>query len=624
MCAAGTWTSARAATGELRVGTVTAAQVAHRPAFQPPRSENIPTTVSRPQTTAPSWPVTDATVRDLVPGLDTVAAVPIPYSQLPGRVTTAFRERYSIWSDIAGETMATLLALPGAGDRTVQAVLAAASEAVTAHAAAIDRGPLAAADAVSELLGRLDARDRTVLAEVYWAQEPISLAALADRHGLTSTWLHRHHRRAVARFTELLTHPACCDVAHHAAALAGVLGPYAPATAVAAALRRRRVDPSSPVALILLYAAGPYRRRGDWYENTAAGGHDRCEAAVDRVFASTPAPATADLTAALVQVGMPPGVVPAYVAGLPMRRFGDVVVRWSPHTTFNVEQVLHAMCEPATAEEIHAAVGAGTLTSVHRWLSASPLFVRTSRTRWALRVWGLPVYRGSVADEVGARIDAAGGRIETHLLIDDLQHDFPDVAESSIRTVLSLPAFVVKWGVARRRTPEDPPPTVAPLNTVRGALRGAAGSIRVAIPVTPLLLRGDGQSLRTPVATALGVGLGQHRDFHSALGPVPVSWPATSSTGPYCGTLRALALAAGAAVGDTLVLIFAPASAALEVTRIGADVAGAELLRQVTGQEELTASMLTAALDCAAEDVTKVLTSRGDSRWAAAAIDLPE
>ncbi len=582
-----------------------------------------PTTVTASLTAAPAGPETDATVRDLVVGLDDVAAVPIPYGGLPGRASTAYRGRYAVWSDIAGETVSALRAVPGAGERTVQAILAAAREAVTAQRVAGDRLPMSAADAAADLLARLDDRDRAVLAELYWADDPASHEVVAHRCGVSIAWLSRHHRRVLARFTEMLAHPASRDVARHAAALASALGPYVPVDVVGAALRDLGVDPCDPAAPMLLYAAGPYRRHGDWYENVAIGGRSRCDEAVDRVFAASASPTADRLTAALGAAGMPSAAVPHYLSSLAVRRFGDVCVRWSRHNTDNVAAVLHALGTPSTAQDIHAAIGVGTLKWVQSWLSTSPTFIRASRTRWALAEWGLPEY-GSIADEVGARIDAAGGRVATSALIADLVRDFPDVAEGSVRTILSTPAFVVELGVARRRTPDDPLPPVGPLNTARGALRDADGGVRIAITVTPLLLRGDGQSLPAAASAALGVNVGDHAEFRSTRGPVPVSWPATSSAGPYSGTLRALARHVGAAVGDTLALVFATATQTLEAARIGADVTGAELLRQLTGVPDLTVAMLAAALDCTPADVTKILLARGDRRWAAAVADLPE
>ncbi|WP_071288818.1 sigma factor-like helix-turn-helix DNA-binding protein [Mycolicibacterium llatzerense] len=572
---------------------------------------------------APANPGTDSTVRDLVAGLDDVAAAPIPYGGLPGRASTAYRGRYTVWSDMAGETISVLRALPGAGERTLQAVLAAAGEAVAAQRAAADRPPMGAADAAADLLSRLDDRDRAVLAELYWSDHPASHEAVAHRRGLSIAWVSRHHRRVLARFTEMLAHPVSRDVARHAAALATALGPYVPADVVGAALHDLGIDPSGPAGPMLLYAAGPYRRCGDWYENVAAGGRARCDAAVDRVFAASAAPVVDHLTTALGAVGMPAAAVPGYLSALPARRLGDVYVRWSRHTTDNVAAVLHALGKPSSAKDIHAAIGVGTLKWIQGWLSTSPIFVRASRTRWALTEWGLPEY-GSIPDEVGARIDAAGGRLATSTLIADLLADFPDVAEGSVRTFLSTPAFVVELGVARRRTADDPLPTVGSLNTARGALRDPDGCIRVALAVTPLLLRGDGQSLPAAVSAALGVTVGEHAEFGSALGPVPVSWPATSSTGPYSGTLRALALDVGATIGDTLVLVFATDTRVLRAARIGADITGAELLRQLTGVPELTVSTLASALDCQPADVTKILLARGDERWARAATDLPQ
>ena len=170
-------------------------------------------------------------------------------------------------------------------------------------------------------------------------------------------------------------------------------------------------------------------------------------------------------------------------------------MRWGPTIAERTEAALHLSGTPAPAVLIAAIIGDNcNERSVREVLYDDPRFIRASKQTWALRRWGIDEYTG-VFSEISARIDAAGGAISTKALVDDITAAFPDVAETSIRSYLSAPAFVVDKGMVRRRTETDGWPTVPPLNTARGAFHNGPNEIRVAVPVTFDLLRGSGQTL---------------------------------------------------------------------------------------------------------------------------------
>ena len=62
--------------------------------------------------------------------------------------------------------------------------------------------------------------------------------------------------------------------------------------------------------------------------------------------------------------------------------------------------------------------------------------------------------------------------------------------------------------MVRCRTDTDEWPPIPPLNTVRGAFRNGPTEIRLAVTVTPDVLRGSGVPTRPAVADALGVSPG--------------------------------------------------------------------------------------------------------------------
>jgi hypothetical protein len=366
---------------------------------------------------------------------------------------------------------------------------------------------------------------------------------------------------------------------------------------------------------VLLYLAGPYTRRGLWFENTTTSGQRQAAAAVDAVFGRCPAPSSEALVQALSSLGIAADAAPEYIRNeLALRQFGDVWVRWGDSTADRAEAVLHARGTPTTPEDIFTAIGTDSAShrALRETLYTDPRFVRASAQSWGLRTWGIDEYTG-VFDEIVARINASGGKANIDKLIRDILSDFPDVAERSIRAYLSTLAFICEAGMVRRRADTDKWPPVPALNTAPGAFRNGNNEIRLAIPVTIDMLRGSGLQLRPATAAALGVSPGQRRIFSSPQGQVVVSWRLSSTNGPSLGTLRSSATANGATLGDTLVVAFRLEKSTLDVERIGAEVTGIEGLRLLLGRTvRKPAAALAASLGCGRAEVAAVLRRRGD------------
>jgi hypothetical protein len=566
------------------------------------------------------WWRTDAILgtrlRDLVAGLDSIGPFSIPYARLPRRLG-AYAEEFPRWADLAGQTPQALLSRPKLGASAVRALIEAAQEAVRIRQDTIGAGKVGAEAAVARLVGLLDDFDRAILSAQVWALDPVPQRVVAERLGVHPVSVQRNLPRAQARFAELLADPAHQEVGEHAEEIRRRLGPYLPADVVDVELRRLGVDPSTQTAQVLLHVAGPYVGRGQWVENTAAGGHTHVAAAVDAVFVREPAPSTDSLLDALTGLGMPSGIALSYLESqVALRRFGDVWVRWSGDTTANMaEAVLHVLGAAATAEAILATIGSGANTSlatVNGTLSEDCRFIRASRRTWGLRAWGITGYAG-IAHAIGARIDARGGNAKVEDLITDLLAMYPDVAESSIKTYTSTLEFVTNGGMVRRRTAADEWPAVPPLKTVRGAFRYGDNEIRLALPVTAEVLRGSGQAIHPAVAAAVGIAPGERRVFASPHGDVTVFWKLSSTTGANVGSLRAQAVALEATTHDTLVLAFRLDDASLEVTRLGPAEPAPRRLAQLLGHAVRNpTAALAASLKCRRSDVAAVLRARGD------------
>ena len=184
-------------------------------------------------------------IGELIDGLDDVAALAIPYARLPRRAHNAYAAQFTNWSDIADQTIESLLSRPKVGESTVHALLEAAKHAVTANhsGATVDRvGPAAA---VRCLLDRFDARYLAMLSARLWSPHPPSQRVIAQQLGVATVWVQRNQPRAEALLAELLADPTHREIGEHAHELRRRLGPYTPADTVAAELQRLDIDPTS-------------------------------------------------------------------------------------------------------------------------------------------------------------------------------------------------------------------------------------------------------------------------------------------------------------------------------------------------------------------------------------------
>jgi len=567
--------------------------------------------------TPAAWTGPDVTFGSLVAGLETIKAVAIPYARLPGRARTVYGPHYALWGDIADTPMDHLYALPGAAEQTVRAVLDAARETAEAHRPQIRR-PASATEAANDLLCRLGDRDRIILTRLVFPVRPDPVDHVAAQIGVDPSWFVRNRPRVKARFVEMLAEPAHREAARYIDTLRLILGPYIPSDMVTQALSQIHVSPDSDADRLYRYAAGPYVPRDDWSENGGVGGRQRVLSAVDRAFDASPAQTAASLTDALNDAGMPaPAVLPFLDKHFTLRWFDDTCVRWGPHSKDQVAAVLHAHGRPMTVEAIHSHLDGGQIAnrSLRHAIIADRRFVRATRTTWALREWGLDQYLG-VAEEVGRRIDAAGGQIAVTALVADMQAAFPDVAYSSVEKYLYTLATVHENGMLRRRRNSDPWPEQPHWNTVRGTFRHGAG-LRFMLPVTSEVLRGSGSSIPQPFAAALGIKPGESQQFTTPHGQTPLAWPLWTTNGSRLGSVQALARDEDAEVGDHLLLTFTPGRHTLTANRIPAGIGANDVLEIVTGLDALTTAAIARSLDCARDKVVAVLRRRGDTDLAA-------
>lgn len=561
---------------------------------------------------------TDTPIIDLVDGFDAIDSQAIPYGWLPRRAHTAYAADYTTWSQLADETIDTLLDRPKAGISTVRAIVLAARDAV-AHARSTPADePVDAATAVDVLLDRLSDYDYQLLAARVWALTPQTIAMTAGQIGAARINVQRTTPRARRRFQDLLADPAHARVLDHAAQLRQRLGPMTREDTAALALRDVGLDLATDAGQLLLYVAGPYSRRDDWLEDTSTNAVHRATELLDAAVARIGAPTISMLIQELATLAIPTDTAVDFIRHHPgLRCFGDRWVHWGDTMASKTEAALHLSAAPATPAHLAATIGDDCREqSVREALWEDDRFIRATKQSWALRRWGIDEYTG-VFSEIGARIDAAGGAISISDLIADMRAAFPDVAETSVRTYVGAPGFVTDRGMVRRRTPADGWPAVPPAHAIRGTFHNGRNEIRVALRVTSDLLRGSGQVVNPAVATALGIHPGQRRTFIGKRADVTLFWRLSATSGANFGSLRPLATALSAELNDTLVLALNVRHATVTAARIGADETAAERLRTLLGKPVRDPAVdLARGLRCRPDEVGAQLRRRGDDELA--------
>lgn len=560
---------------------------------------------------------TKTPVRELLDGFDQIAPLPVPYDWLPGRAETFYGDRFQVWSDLAEETIESLVNRPKGGIGTVRAILIAGWEAAARAQATMPTDVGAdVSTAVSLLVDRLTDYDYQLLAARGWALHPTTVPVTAKQLGVTQINVTRNLPRAYARFESLLPEPAHAVITEGAEQLGRRLGTLTRKTVAEDALRGFGVDLSDDAGQILLHLAGPYaERNGGWLAVTTTDIVDSAVAVIDDALTRWGAPTTTTLTTKLGSLGIASETALEFVESRPgLRRFGEQWVRWGSTAAELAQAALHVCGEPMSPAAIAEFTGAlHAEAAIRQALHDNSRFSRATRTTWGLRRWGLDEY-GGLFTEIAARIDAAGGSIATSVVVADILATVPDVNESSIRSYMGAPAFVVDKRTVRRRTAADGWPPVPPLNSVRGVFHPRPDEFRIAFRVTADLLRGSGQKLHAAPATALGVHPGSERTFTGTLCDVTVYWRLFSVTGAGVGSLRAIATALGAKLADTLVFVFNVRDSTVAVQRVARSNSVDRLAAVVGGPVAPSPrAALARAVGCDPDELHGLLQRRGEA-----------
>lgn len=211
--------------------------------------------------------------------------------------------------------------------------------------------------------------------------------------------------------------------------------------------------------------------------------------------------------------------------------------------------ILHGTGTPLSVEELSKRIPVDrAASSIRNALADDERFVRADRDTFALAAWGGAAYAG-IRDAIGRAIDAGGGAVDLAWLVRELTTQFT-VAESSVRTYAQAHPFVTVEGKVRRRE-TIAVPAANPSGTRRLYRLSDGWALR--LQVTADHARGSGSVLPTALAVLLGLFPGHSATISCRGGDQSVSWTGLQ---PSLGSIRRLLEPGGLTVGDWMCAVF--------------------------------------------------------------------
>ena len=373
---------------------------------------------------------------------------------------------------------------------------------------------------------------------------------------------------------------------------------------------------STDYSALLLRLAGPYRELRGWL-------------ILESELVADPTPSILEMTDEFGVIDMKAAGEALRHWGLPedlhtewllssgsVREFGSQLVRWNGSTEEKLSFALKEIGRPASAERIMEYIGLDIdVRTVKNAMSIDDRFIRANRTKFALVSWGLPEYKG-VAHSIRNLLEQSGP-MEIEEIAARLEADFGISRTTTRQYCGQSPAFIVKTGRVRFRRKDEPYTYrgVAVRNT-RGVFALKEGRVGLLLRVDQDVLRGSGRPFSKAASKILKLLPDDRLIFR---GPkdcsLVVGFPSFSMSGPSLGSIRALADAAEAQLGDFLHLVLDRASLSVEVAAISVEDhdPGWPLVSRLTGiVPESGLEGLAAAIQCDPEKVEQVLRKRGD------------
>ena len=361
---------------------------------------------------------------------------------------------------------------------------------------------------------------------------------------------------------------------------------------------------------LLLWLAGPYSLRDGWVLRQG------CKVPVvpiddsrfegDEVLPQ----AVADW---LDSAGFQSELVGTVMAHSELRLRNGKWLRWGGSQMEKAEVILRALGRPADTIELAHEIDDGTSErSLRNRIFTDPRFVRVNKREVGLREWGLEEYSG-IAAEIAERLERAGGALDLELLVSELVQSF-GVAPSSVRLYAEAPRFAISNGTVRIRQVGEEFPLDSRIHATFGLFpEPARQRVHLVVKIDADVERGSGVGLRQAVGCAISLTPGQCIHFDDDCGGrLRITWPDSCALGPSLGSIRAMAKAAGAVAGESLLITFDLAAHRVCAHRICPTTSDIGVLTGLEIAQERELYAIAASIGCNPIEVRTVLANRGD------------
>lgn len=413
-------------------------------------------------------------------------------------------------------------------------------------------GDLVSRYSVPKLLARammpITDRLRGILADrVFVTGRAVTLEIIGEREGITRERVRQIEKKAIAHLKRL--HNAeSRPIIRRSKALRERLGAAVPvsASSIDEALiwttedfpTTGEVDPSFARAL-LLWLAGPYKARGDWLladkhlPRLTLGALVDCR--TENGLISDDA-----ITEVLTRFEILERYHQEWLNRLrSFLRVDGGVIYFKGTILEKIRALIRYHNRPLTVEEMLEDIGSGSVRSVRQRLVDDPGFWRINKQNQFViaETPGYDEYTG-ITDEIIQELEASGGQASFDHLVTKLSRIY-GVKESSVAAYLNTPMFTKDDnGIVRVRDAGEGIDVSTDITKTAACYCTHEGTWYWRVQVDKDMARGSGRLIPNAFAQQLGCSVGDKVEVESECGPITLSWPLTSTTGAYIGSLR--------------------------------------------------------------------------------------
>lgn len=452
-------------------------------------------------------------------------------------------------TEVLDRTCTALLGLPRIGTTTVGELVGALVMAVAAPIPMIADG----LEAVADVIGSLDARDRLILEHRILALRPRRQSELAAMLGISRERVAQIERQLRARLRENVDTTAHLRGLHDE-----MVGLATPVIAIEDLIDELpstgMVLPGSDIPVWWVVAAASTRVEivDEWL--VCGDLRDATERTRQVVDAASSPEGTASVGDVAARLGMSPDRTQQWLRRTGFTVLGKYVVTSASSTADLVAAVLSIADRPLSLDDIVAAMGAErrAASSVRNALVSDNRIVKTDRARYGLARWGGPPYL-PVHRQIAQIVDEAGGSVALSEVIETIRSRY-DVTETSIRAYAAAGEFRTENDIVSRR---DRPQRSRRTPTRTRGLYREGDTVHWSTTITTAHLKGSGFGIPSALADILGVGPDAPRTLETRYGKQPFTW---ASVQARSGSIKRFVTELELDVGDRVFFDVTPTS----------------------------------------------------------------